>query len=155
MLYKKYCETCIDPIEKAKALPLLFMRLVLAYGFYGPSMMKLRDLHKAAEAFASFGIPAPHFSTCLVATVEMLGAISMLIGLGTRIITIPLMIVMLVAIATVHWSHGFYASQGGFEIPLYYLIMLFTLFVYGSGKISFDTLVEDKCMNEDEDEAKA
>jgi putative oxidoreductase len=46
------------------------------------------------------------------------------------------MIVMLAAIFTVHSSNGFKASNNGFEILLYYLIMLITLFFYGGGKIS-------------------
>ena len=48
---------------------------------------------------------------------------------------------MVVAIVTVHLGHGFEAGNNGFEIPLYYLIMLFTLLVYGSGKYSLDYLL--------------
>ena len=35
-------------------------------------------------------------------------------------------------------GNGFAASENGFEIPLYYMIMLFTLLVIGPGRISVD-----------------
>lgn len=117
-------------------LPLLAMRLVLAYGFWETGMMKLQNIDNVAEWFGSLGIPLPLLNAYLAGTTEVLGAILLLLGIGTRIISIPLMFVMLVAIFSVHLSNGFEAGNNGFEIPLYYLIMLFTLLVYGSGKIS-------------------
>ena len=67
---------------------------------------------------------------------------SELIGIGVRFISIPLMVIMLVAITTVHFGNGFEAGDNGFEIPLYYLLMLFTLFVYGGGKLSLDGFIK-------------
>jgi putative oxidoreductase len=69
-------------------------------------------------------------------------SILLLLGLATRIITIPLIFVMLVAIITVHLGNGFEAGDNGFEIPLYYLIMLTTVFVYGGGKKSMDFFIK-------------
>ena len=48
---------------------------------------------------------------------------------------------MLVAIVTVHLGNGFEAGSNGFEIPLYYLLMLFALLINGAGKISLDNLI--------------
>ena len=45
---------------------------------------------------------------------------------------------MLVAIRTVHWANGFAAGSNGYEIPLYYLLMLLTVFVFGPGRLSLD-----------------
>ena len=36
------------------------------------------------------------------------------------------------------------AGDNGFEIPLYYFLMLFALVVYGSGKFSLDYLLDRK-----------
>lgn len=139
---KTYYFSCVKTLEKAKNIPLLLMRFVLAYGFYGAGMMKWHHIENVTGMFAQLGVPMPHFTTYLVATVETFGAVLLVLGLGARLITIPLMFVMIVAITTVHWGNGFQAGNNGFEIPLYYLIMLFTLFIYGPGKISFDTLVK-------------
>jgi len=134
----------VQNLQKLKDLPLLFMRIILAIGFYGPAMMKIKNFNSIVEWFGSIGIPLPTLNTYLATTTETLGFILLFLGLGIRIITIPLMITMVVAIVTVHLGHGFEAGNNGFEIPLYYLIMLFTLLVYGSGKFSLDYLLNKK-----------
>jgi putative oxidoreductase len=48
------------------------------------------------------------------------------------------------AIFTTHISNGFAAGDNGFEIPLYYFLMLFALVVYGSGKYSLDYLIASR-----------
>jgi len=131
-------EKCYNKFSKLKDLPLLFIRLVLAYGFFNPAMMKLKDITSIAEWFGSIGIPFPTLNAYLATGTEVLGVILLTLGLFTRLISIPLIITMIVAIVTVHSGNGFEAGDNGFEIPLYYIIMLFTLMVYGSGKISLD-----------------
>ncbi|RAJ01665.1 putative oxidoreductase [Chitinophaga skermanii] len=122
--------------------PLLFMRLVLAYGFFTPAKTKWSDISSIGAWFQQLGIPLPMLNAYLAAGTEALGVVLLTLGLATRIISIPLMVVMCVAIRTVHWSNGFDAGNNGFEIPLYYLIMLFTLLVYGPGKMSVDHLIQ-------------
>jgi len=51
------------------------------------------------------------------------------------------MTAVLVAVFTVHLGNGFEAGNNGFEIPLYYLTMLFTLLIFGGGKISIDFFI--------------
>ena len=69
---------------------------------------------------------------------EVGGSILLVLGLGTRLISIPIIVVMLVAIFKVYLGNGFEASSNGFEIPIYYLTMLFTLFTFGAVKFSTD-----------------
>jgi putative oxidoreductase len=125
-------------LQKLKNLPLLLIRLILAFGFFGPAMMKIKNFDSIIEWFGSIGIPFPTLNAYLATGTEALGAVLLLLGFKTRLISIPLMITMIVAIVTVHLKHGFEAGNNGFEIPLYYLIMLFTLLIYGSGKYSLD-----------------
>ncbi len=127
--------------RKVKDLSLLAIRLILAYGFFGPAMMKWNDMHAVGDWFASLNYPFPYANAYMAGITEVTGVILLTLGLGTRLISIPLMVVMLVAIFTVHIGNGFEAGNNGFEIPLYYLVMLFTLFVYGPGKISVDNLI--------------
>jgi len=135
------CNAIGNKLDFAKDIPLLFMRLVLAYGFWGPAMMKWNNMDGIIDWFSGMGMPFPTVNAYLSATTEVSGSVLLLLGLGTRLISIPLMIVMLVAIFTVHISHGFEAGANGFEIPLYYLIMLFTLLVYGPGRYSLEGLL--------------
>jgi putative oxidoreductase len=139
MLQKLY-----HTLSSFKDLPLLFLRLILAFGFFQPAMMKLKDINGIAEWFKSIGIPMPVLNAYLATFTEVAGVILLTLGLFTRLISIPLMITMLVAIFTVHFANGFAAGDNGYEIPLYYLIMLFALLVYGSGKYSLDYFIEKK-----------
>ncbi len=131
-----------EKTEMAKDLPLLFMRLVLAYGFWGPATMKWNNMDGIIEWFEGMGMPFPTLNAYLAASTEMAGVFLLLFGLFTRLISIPLMVVMLVAVFTVHFANGFEAGNNGFEIPLYYLIMLFTLTVYGAGRFSLDSIIK-------------
>ena len=83
------------------------------------------------------GIPFPTLNAYLAASTEIAGVILLPLGLATRFISIPLMITMVVAIVTVHLSNGF-------EIPLYYMLMLFALLINSAGKISVDHLISNK-----------
>ena len=129
-----------EGVSKLGDLPLLFSRIILAIGFYKPAMMKIGNVSGIAEWFGGMGYPLPMLSAVLATTTEVLGVVLLVLGLGTRLITVPLMFVMLIAIFTVHLSNGFSAGENGFEIPLYYFLMLFTLMVNGGGRISLDYL---------------
>jgi putative oxidoreductase len=63
------------------------------------------------------------------------------LGLFTRLISLPLIVVMVVAITTVHLAHGFSAGDNGFEIPLYYMMFLALFASFGAGKFSLDHLL--------------
>jgi putative oxidoreductase len=130
--------------SKADNLVLLLIRLTLAYGFYKPAVMKWKDINAISGWFESMGYPLPTLNAYLAGITEMAGVVLLILGLGTRIISLPLIFVMLVAIFTVHISNGFEAGDNGFEIPLYYILMLFSLVVYGAGKYSIDYLISKK-----------
>ena len=138
------CNTMKEKLEFLKDFPLLFMRLVLAYGFYKPAMMKWKDIDGIATWFESMGMPLPTLNAYMATITETLGFVLLFLGFATRLISIPLIIIMFVAIITVHGFTNFDAGDNGFEIPLYYIIMLFTLFVYGPGKFSLQHLLKSK-----------
>jgi len=143
-MIRKYYSTYVNLLTKIKDVQILLIRLVLAYGFYGPAIMKAKDVSSITEWFGGMGIPFPAINAYLATITEVVGVILLALGLGTRIIAIPLIIVMLVAIASVHIGNGFNASDNGFEIPLYYILMLLSLLVSGGGRISVDYLINRK-----------
>ena len=55
------------------------------------------------------GLPLPGLLAGLAVAAELGGAVLLLLGLFTRLVTIPLMITMLVAIFAVHWPNGWLA----------------------------------------------
>ncbi len=142
-LYLKYKNFA----EKLRDLPPLLFRLVLSYGFFEPATKKLGNIDAISQWFASMNYPFPTLNAYLSGITEFSGSILLLLGLGTRIISLPLMFVMLVAIFTVHIGNGFAAGNNGFEIPFYYLLMLFSLVISGAGKFSVDHLLDKKWNN--------
>ncbi|MEJ2499807.1 MAG: DoxX family protein [Campylobacterales bacterium] len=137
----RVCKIIEPAVEKLQSVALLMVRLVLAYGFFEPAMMKWQDIGSVAEWFGSLGLPLPTLQAYMAATTEASGVVLLTLGLFTRLISIPLMVVMVVAIVTVHLPHGFESGNNGYEIPLYYFIMLFVLMTHGAGKISLDGLL--------------
>jgi len=122
-----------------QSVSLLFLRLILAYGFYTPAINKFSDMDSIISWFEhSLQLPFPAFNAYMAAGTEAAGVVLLTLGLGTRFISAGLMIVMAVAIGTVHLSNGFSAGDNGFEIPLYFFLMLFVLFSHGAGKFSLD-----------------
>lgn len=130
-----------DFLAKGQSIALLFARITIAYGFYEPAMKKWSDIQSVSQWFDSMGIPFPTLNAYMAASTELIGVVLLALGLFTRLISIPLMVIMLVAIVTVHWGHGFSAGDNGFEIPLYYMLFLALFASYGAGKISLDHLL--------------
>lgn len=141
MKYKTFYLEFTRLSEYLQSAALLFARLVLAYGFYEPAMMKWSDINAVAEWFGSIGIPMPTLNAYLAASTEISGVVLLTLGLFTRAISIPLIVVMIVAIVTVHLPNGFASGNNGFEIPLYYMLFLFIFLSHGAGRFSLDRLL--------------
>ena len=127
-----------------QSFSLLFARVALAYGFYTPALTKWNNFDTTVEWFASLGIPFASLATLVTASIEIMGVILLSLGLFTRLITLPLMMIMLVATLTVHLSNGFSVANNGFEIPFYYFLFLSILVSHGAGKFSLDFLIFGK-----------
>ena len=141
MKFKQFYSEFTRLVKYLKSPSLLFARLAVAYGFYEPAMMKWNDIHATAEWFASMNYPLPLLNAYAAATTEITGVVLLTLGLFTRLVSIPLIIVMIVAITTVHLPHGFSAGDNGFEIPLYYMIFLLIFLSHGAGRFSLDHLI--------------
>ena len=127
--------------EYGKSLSLLLARFAVAYGFYEPAMMKWGGIDNVSSWFGTMGIPFPTINAYMAASTEAAGVILLTLGFMTRFISIPLIVIMLVAIFMVHLPHGFTAGQNGFEIPLYYMLFLFIFLTNGAGKFSLDRMI--------------
>jgi len=130
-----------DILVNFQSLSLLLARFAIAYGFLDPAMKKWADIDAIAGWFGSMGIPFPTLNAYMAASTEALGVLLLTLGLFTRLISVPLIVVMVVAIVTVHFAHGFSAGNNGFEIPLYYMLFLFIFMSHGAGKFSLDYLL--------------
>ena len=91
----------------------LFLRLFLAPVFISAGLTKMVAFESTVSWFGNpdwgLGLPFPWLMAFLATATELVGGFLLLFGLATRLIAIPLMITMLVAIFTVHWQHGWFA----------------------------------------------
>ena len=91
----------------------LALRLYLVPVFWVAGMNKATGFDDVVEWFGNddwgLGLPAPALMALLATAAEVGGAVLLLIGLGTRLVTVPLMATMIVAAATVHWENGWQA----------------------------------------------
>ncbi|HAY96577.1 DoxX family protein [Shewanella sp. M16] len=95
----------------------LALRIYLAPVLMQAGYNKLAHFEDTVAWFANpdwgLGLPMPAVMAGLAAGTEFFGAILLLLGLATRLISIPLMVTMLVAALTVHWPNGWLAIADG------------------------------------------
>lgn len=119
----------------------LLVRLVVGWVFLWTGWQKLHILPRMVENFRSWGIPAPEILTPFVSGLEFVGGLLLLLGLLTRFISVPMMIVMLVAIASVKWGDvDSLQTLLGFE-EISYFVMFAWLGIAGPGPVSLDHLI--------------
>ena len=125
-------------------LPPTLTRLVIGWVFLQSGWGKLHSQEKVVAFFTQLGIPAPEFQAKLVACTELVCGALILVGLATRIATIPLMITMAVALMTALKSdiHGLSDLFGVSEFL--YIALLAWLGVYGAGPLSLDRIIAGK-----------
>lgn len=103
----------LDYIRTLDFLAPLALRLYLAPIFWMTGMNKARSFESTANWFGNpewgLGMPWPKFMAFLATGAEIVGAVGLLLGLGVRWMSIPLMITMVVAAITVHWENGWLA----------------------------------------------
>ena len=91
----------------------LALRLYMAPVFWVAGMNKATGFDVVVEWFGNaewgLGLPLPWLMAALATAAEAGGAVLLLLGLGTRLVTIPLMVTMIVAAVTVHWANGWQA----------------------------------------------
>ncbi len=119
----------------------LAVRIVVGWVFLWTGWQKLQNLPRMVENFRSWGIPAPEILTPLASGIECVGGLMLLLGLLTRFASVPMMIVMLVAIVSAKWSEvDSLVSLLGFE-EVSYFVMFAWLGIAGPGPVSLDHFI--------------
>ena len=111
---------------------------------------KLKKLQEGGSDFYNFLGLGSDISLLLIVIAEFFCSILLILGLGTRLILIPLMIGMLVVVFMVHGDDPF----GDKEHGLLFLVPYITLFITGPGKHSLDYLFFGKKMLDAQAKAK-
>lgn len=124
---------------------LLVIRLYWGWQFFQTGLGKLRDLDKVTDFFTNLGIPHPAFTAQLVGGLECIGGALLFVGLGSRLISLPLTVNMLVAYLTADREAllSFFSDPSKFygADPFTYLFASLLILVLGPGGISLDALI--------------
>ena len=110
-----------------------------------------------ANLLTQIGTPFPEVTAWVSIFTEILGGLAIFVGAFVEIVSIPLIVMMLVAMFTIHLKYGFSAintigltEEGpqfgppGYEVNLLYIAGLVSLILSGAGALSFDRLLSHK-----------
>jgi putative oxidoreductase len=139
----------------------LGLRLVLAWEFWEAGREKFSGSNWFMDIQGNFPFPfnlvPANLSWQMATWTEMLGALALLLGFGTRIAAFSLFVLTIVATAAVHWPDDWmmfsellegYAitdkGHGNYKLPLLYLVMLVPLVLRGAGRLSVDALLASR-----------
>jgi putative oxidoreductase len=122
---------------------LLAIRLYWGWQFAQSGLGKLHRLPQVAEYFASLGLPQPHFTAAMCASVEFFGGILFALGLGSRVVSLALFVNMTVAYWTgdreafghiINDPGKFYAAD-----PYTFWFAALIILIFGPGYLALDT----------------
>ncbi len=141
----KLREILLPYIEKFDWVPGLLARISIGYIFLQSGWGKLQHLDKVIAFFTSLGIPAANIQAPFVAGVELVGGTLVLIGLLTRVASVPLIGTMVVAILTAKRGDIHELSDLLFMPEFLFIILLLGLIVKGAGVVSVDYILGRRC----------
>jgi putative oxidoreductase len=121
----------------------LLTRLVIGISFHYTGHGKLSNLQRTTEFFASLGIPFPYFNAVFVSSLEFVGGLFLVVGLGTRIFAALLSFSMIVALLTSDGKQLLekFPADMTDVTSFTFLLFLIWLVFYGPGPVSIDKLL--------------
>jgi putative oxidoreductase len=130
----------------AKNLPVLGMTIIRVFtGYYIYRYgLELFNIDGLLDFLKKENIPFPVFTGYAAKIIEFVGGICIIIGLFTRWVTPPLMVVMYGVIYTT--AHG---SIFEGEFPFLFMLLFGVFFIYGAGKWSVDYWLQYRFANKE------
>ena len=124
---------------------LLAMRLYWGWQFFQTGKGKLMNLDRTTNFFQSLNIPHPHLNAVMAGSAECFGGLCLLLGLGSRVLTIPLIFTMIIAYVTAESDalHAIFSDPDKFvtATPFEFMLTAIIVLVFGPGKFSLDYLI--------------
>jgi putative oxidoreductase len=91
--------------------------------------------------FSSVGLEPALILAWYVGLLELVGGICVALGLLTRLISAQLIGLLAVATFYIHLPSGFIWVKGGFEYPLFWMVVMIAITIKGGEKLSLDNLM--------------
>ena len=142
----KLYEIFTRSVDYLKHPTLLVMRLYWGYKFFEAGKGKFGHIDKTVEFFQSINIPAAKLNVYIAASTEMVGGLLLLVGLGSRLISIPLAFTMCIAYLTADNEalHAIFSDPEQFlkAAPFMFLLTAIFVLIFGPGAISIDGIIK-------------
>lgn len=123
---------------------LLIIRLFWGILFFLAGVAKFGNIESTISGFNNLGFSWPTFLAYLVSTTETVGGLLLIVGLLSRLVSIPLAIVMITALFTAHQSATMSISQDPAtflaQAPVTYLYTVLVVMFFGPGFFSVDEI---------------
>lgn len=128
-------------------ISMTILRIIVGIIFIAHGSQKLfglfggYGLEGTGQFMVSIGLQPGYLMALLAGLGEFVGGLLVLVGLFTRLGSLLLIAVSLVAMFVVHIHNGFFMSGNGFEYILTLLTVSIVLLIEGSGKYSIDNII--------------
>jgi len=96
------------------------------------------NLNGTVDFFKSVQLEPAYPLAIYIGSLEFFGGIFLAIGFLTRFVAIQLIGLLAVATFYIHLNNGFLWVKGGFEYPLFWLVVMIAIFFKGGEKVSID-----------------
>src|SRR6478672_8624310 len=134
------------------------LRLIIGFGFMAHGWATLiRGPAGFAKLLAQIGAPLPEATAWVSTFMELVGGLAIFVGSIVEVVSVPLIVMMLMAMFTVHLRYGFSSintigltadgpkfGPPGYEVNLLYIAGLISLILGGAGALSIDRLLSRK-----------
>jgi putative oxidoreductase len=123
---------------------LLVLRIVVGAFFIGHGSQKLfgwfggHGLHGTGGAFEGMGLRPGRPMAALAGLGELIGGLFLALGFATPLAAALVTATMTLAVAMVHWRHGPWVAEGGWEYNAVLVAAAFAVTTVGPGKYSLD-----------------
>jgi putative oxidoreductase len=144
-LIKRLYRLLITAASSLQSPFLLAVRLYWGWQFHTTGAGKLHDLAKVTDFFTSLGIPAPGANAVFIATLEFVGGLLLILGLGSRLVALLMTCNMLVAFLAADREALFSVFSDPDKLyaaaPYTFLFASLIVLFFGPGKLSVDALL--------------
>jgi putative oxidoreductase len=127
---------------------LLVIRGWWGWSFFLTGKGKLMNLERTTAFFTELNLPLPKINAIMAGSTECVGGLLLLAGLGSRLVSVPLIFTMLVAYGTAHREElgKIFSEPEKFTeaAPFLFLLASVIVFSFGPGRLSLDALLGKK-----------
>ncbi len=146
---KKLYALWVSLVSKLQSPFLLIIRLYWGWQFFITGKAHLANLDKTTEFFQGLHIPMPKLNAIMAGSTECIGGLLLLLGLGSRIATVPLIFTMIIAYLTAESdaAHAIFSNPDKFvtATPFLFMLTCIIVLIFGPGCFSLDAVIAKMC----------